>query len=1218
MHRFRWVACQIDYLCTLPHDRARREALNNLPPDLNSTYERILSRVAKQPYITQRIVKDALLWSLSATRPLNIDQLCEALSVDESTIALDADSQPDEEEILEHCSSLLRRTVNGKCLQLAHFTVKEYLCSDTLKNHHSLAFFYVNLEGSTAYLAEICLRYLNSEDYNRPPLQNYEQWQKFNHEHPFRSHATTQWNIYASHHWENQDIRDQTQILFHPSKSFHFINWAQNFAAIAVNGLHPNPHKEFSKVSSAVTTKGISPLHFAAMLQLEWVMEWLLNEGADVNQLSQIGTPLHCVLLSRSALSGQVDGLQHGGFYNASNQGESLNTILRLLFASGADPTLPYKDHDGQHYNALLIAMKTGNACREMFTFCSKTTACLDQNSLDHLESLMLFEEYESARDIVDRLETQHLDPMIKARVDELTRDLERWDMHQDSDEEPISTAQVESMLSIPQALHLDAVERLRELFHESPESVNGTILGEGITALHLAASSGSIGAASLLISLGADIEAQDSHGQTAIHKCAYGNSVDVLKLLLSEGADSGKADKEGRTTWHIAADADNVGILQTLLSCPTAIKYVSKSDFMGLSLIFSAVQAGSEESILLLSRCTTSFAGRTKDGLGFAHFAACLSLSTIRSLVKDGMDLDVKSNDSSSVMHYFVSICPLEDRIGDADLGKVKEKIRYFLDNGLSVGALNEHGQTPLHVILSRQLWPNSLFYQSRSEPSFLSSLSTLREDEKSDINSSVALEETFESAEECFSPLVKMLATRDTVNIRDRDGVTPLELFCSHPPLENKHPDILKTMIELGADIEIKCSHGRTPLQVLFETHKDGIPDDAQLAILVDLLHLMIDRLHHSDEIFKSILGARILYWAVRNDALVLTTKMLKKGGSPAWRLPEEDYDSALDYTCRVGSSRELLQRLLEACNPWTLNKTHPRTGRNLLHVLCSSGSTATNVELMELCISMGLDIELRDKIRGDTPLLLAVRNTGHKYSKANFARALAASGAATSIYSSDGKSLAEVAVRSGELEALEVVDSISALKEPSPERESKRSYSKDGQRLSIQGYKLWHLSACSGSRGVIALRHFFDRGYVPDIDAPEAHGRTALHIAAFFGDTDALDYLLSKGANPNVPDKVGNTALHLAAMAGEVDSINILVSAGADIDAVTFEGDLALHHAASEGNDEAVDALLKLGSSYAPNKEHVTPYMSAYLESHESTASLLQDHEVRNMGM
>ncbi|CAI4214336.1 unnamed protein product [Parascedosporium putredinis] len=42
---FRWVACQLDYLCELSTDRQRREAMKSLPPTLPETYIRILERI---------------------------------------------------------------------------------------------------------------------------------------------------------------------------------------------------------------------------------------------------------------------------------------------------------------------------------------------------------------------------------------------------------------------------------------------------------------------------------------------------------------------------------------------------------------------------------------------------------------------------------------------------------------------------------------------------------------------------------------------------------------------------------------------------------------------------------------------------------------------------------------------------------------------------------------------------------------------------------------------------------------------------------------------------------------------------------------------------------------------------------------------------------------------------------------------------------------------
>jgi hypothetical protein len=57
---FRWVACQLDYLCELNTDKAIRRGLNSLPPTLFATYERILDRVNASSSDTQKLVQRVL------------------------------------------------------------------------------------------------------------------------------------------------------------------------------------------------------------------------------------------------------------------------------------------------------------------------------------------------------------------------------------------------------------------------------------------------------------------------------------------------------------------------------------------------------------------------------------------------------------------------------------------------------------------------------------------------------------------------------------------------------------------------------------------------------------------------------------------------------------------------------------------------------------------------------------------------------------------------------------------------------------------------------------------------------------------------------------------------------------------------------------------------------------------------------------------------------
>ncbi|GFS04595.1 myotrophin [Elysia marginata] len=62
-------------------------------------------------------------------------------------------------------------------------------------------------------------------------------------------------------------------------------------------------------------------------------------------------------------------------------------------------------------------------------------------------------------------------------------------------------------------------------------------------------------------------------------------------------------------------------------------------------------------------------------------------------------------------------------------------------------------------------------------------------------------------------------------------------------------------------------------------------------------------------------------------------------------------------------------------------------------------------------------------------------------------------------------------------------------------------------------------------------------------------EVQGRLPLHYAADYGQTEVLDYLLSKGARVNAPDKYGITPLLSAIFEGHTDSVKLLLEKKAD---------------------------------------------------------------------
>ncbi|KAJ4315054.1 hypothetical protein N0V84_008566 [Fusarium piperis] len=137
---FRWVACQLDHLCELPTDGARRRALDKLPPTLFATYERILTRINDSHEQVQQLVQRTLLMISSPHHlHLSLKQICEAISLQDDQEELLDEDIVDQEEVLRWCGSLVRksgmsRRGNEVSIEFSHFSVQEYLQGNCLEH----------------------------------------------------------------------------------------------------------------------------------------------------------------------------------------------------------------------------------------------------------------------------------------------------------------------------------------------------------------------------------------------------------------------------------------------------------------------------------------------------------------------------------------------------------------------------------------------------------------------------------------------------------------------------------------------------------------------------------------------------------------------------------------------------------------------------------------------------------------------------------------------------------------------------------------------------------------------------------------------------------------------------------------------------------------------------------------------------------------------------
>ena len=103
-----------------------REALNDLPSNLNETYERILLKMNEDER-EGAVARRALDWLVVALHPLQLSQIIEGLSIDPVQRIVNRDSGPlHGPPLLDVLGSLVTHNELTDIVILSHFSVKVF------------------------------------------------------------------------------------------------------------------------------------------------------------------------------------------------------------------------------------------------------------------------------------------------------------------------------------------------------------------------------------------------------------------------------------------------------------------------------------------------------------------------------------------------------------------------------------------------------------------------------------------------------------------------------------------------------------------------------------------------------------------------------------------------------------------------------------------------------------------------------------------------------------------------------------------------------------------------------------------------------------------------------------------------------------------------------------------------------------------------------------
>jgi hypothetical protein len=322
----------------------------SLPEGLDETYERILSNI---PQSHRRYAIMILQFLTFSERPLRLDEMVDAIAVfpDRTPAFKHENRMPRPREITRYCASLVRIT-GGKPeglkgdiqeLQLAHFSVKEFLVSNRISQSFKDAFEEIQAR-STIVTVSLSYLFVAAQD---------EDVSKRRKKYPFSDYCARYWVEHAAVAKEDENLaRERINKFFARRAAYTY--WLS---------IH-DPDEPYGRRTSK--QKPVA-LYYASLKGLTKSVKQLLDRGADVNarcggsgNAHQATSPQGDEKLVQMMLQRVADINARGGKLGTALQAASRGShieVVRMLLHAGANVNAK----GGLYGNALQAASGGGH-----------------------------------------------------------------------------------------------------------------------------------------------------------------------------------------------------------------------------------------------------------------------------------------------------------------------------------------------------------------------------------------------------------------------------------------------------------------------------------------------------------------------------------------------------------------------------------------------------------------------------------------------------------------------------------------------------------------------------------------------------------------------------------------------------------------------------------------------------------------------------------------